>query len=101
MKKYILILVSSLTSLSLISQDSLKVDNDTLKNFQYRVSFNHVCNHQYLMESMTDYLKTKIEYNKDLNQFIFVSNKDLEQSEISLNLIQEITFFRKIVIKIN
>lgn len=81
------------------SQDSLKVSVDTVFSYQYRLTFNQGYNNPTLIDSMSDYFRTKVEYNKDLNQFIFVSNKDMEQSEISLNFSQEITLFRKILIK--
>ena len=81
------------------SQDSLKVNVDSVISYQYRLTFNQGYYNQSLIDSMCDYFRTKIDYNKDLNQFIFVTDKDVEQSEISLKFSQEITLFRKIPIK--
>jgi len=99
MKKYILILFVSLISFNIKSQDSLKVSVDTVFSYQYRLTFNQGYYNPTLIDSMSDYFRTKVEYNKDLNQFIFITDKDIEQSEISLNFYQEITLFRKIPIK--
>lgn len=78
---------------------------DTITNtYQYRITFNQVQDNvgsTSLVEHMTDYFKTKIEYNKDLNQYIFLANKNMEQSELSHNFSQEITFFKKILINLN
>ena len=104
MKNIVLILFVVLVSFKSFSQtqDSLLIKEDSsLTNYLYRVKFDDNFVKQTLIETMTEMFKTKIEYNKDLNQYIFVTNEDIDQSELSKNLAQQVTFFRKVLVKTN
>lgn len=78
-----------------ISEDSNQIEN----KYQYRITFNKVFdgfNESFLLESLTDFFQSKVEYNKNLNQFTIVSTKFVDQSKFSKNFKQEIELFKRI-----
>ena len=95
-------------------QDTIITDTDTISvvtsdtsnvlKFQYRVSFSEVSNKfssNDLRTPIFDIFRTEPIYNENLNQFVFISNEDVEQFELMANFNQyHITYFRKIPIKL-
>lgn len=95
-------------------QDTIITDTDTISvvtsdttnvlKFQYRVSFSEVSNKfssNDLRTPIFDIFRTEPIYNENLNQFVFISNEDVEQFELMSNFNQyHITYFRKIPIKL-
>jgi hypothetical protein len=95
-------------------QDTIITDTDTISvvtsdttnvlKFQYRVSFSEVSNKfssNDLKTPIFDIFRTEPIYNENLNQFVFISNEDVEQFELMSNFNQyHITYFRKIPIKL-
>lgn len=95
MKKLFIILSFGILTTSLKSQDI--ANSDSLVKYQYRITFTRVTSTQSsLVENMSDFFRTKIEYYENINQYIFITDKDVEQSEFSKNFSQEITLFKKI-----
>jgi len=83
------------------------VTSDTIKTtkFQYRVSFSEVSNtfsSKDLKTPIFDVFRVEPIYNETLNQFVFVSDEDVDQFELLSNFNQyHITYFKKIPIKYN
>jgi len=83
------------------------VTSDTIKTtkIQYRVSFSEVSNKfssNDLKTPIFDVFRVEPSYNETLNQFVFVSDEDVEQHELMSNFNQyHITYFKKIPIKYN
>ena len=83
------------------------VTSDTTKTpkFQYRVSFSEVSNtfsSKDLKTPIFDVFRVEPIYNETLNQFVFVSDEDVDQFELLSNFNQyHITYFKKIPIKYN
>ena len=83
------------------------VTSETIKTpkFQYRVSFSEVSNtfsSKDLKNPIFDVFRVEPIYNETLNQFVFVSDEDVEQHELMSNFNQyHITYFKKIPIKYN
>lgn len=79
-------------------------DKTNVLKFQYRVSFSEVSNKfssNDLRTPIFDIFRTEPIYNENLNQFVFISNEDVEQFELMSNFNQyHITYFRKIPIKL-
>lgn len=79
-------------------------DTTNVLKFQYRVSFSEVSNKfssNDLRTPIFDIFRTEPIYNENLNQFVFISNEDVEQFELMSNFNQyHITYFRKIPIKL-
>lgn len=79
-------------------------DTTNILKFQYRVSFSEVSNKfssNDLRTPIFDIFRTEPIYNENLNQFVFISNEDVEQFELMSNFNQyHITYFRKIPIKL-
>lgn len=72
--------------------------------YQYRITLNQTYdgfNETFLVQSMTDFFETKVEYSRDLNQFILISTKDVDQSNFARNFHQEIVKYKKIQLKAN
>jgi len=72
--------------------------------YQYRITLNQTYdgfNETFLIQSMTDFFETKVEYSRDLNQFILISTKDVDQSNFARNFHQEIVKYKKIQLKAN
>lgn len=95
-------------------QDTIITDTDTISvvtndttnvlKFQYRVSFSEVSNKfssNDLKTPIFDIFRTEPIYNENINQFVFISDEDIEQFELMSNFNQyHITYFRKIPIKL-
>lgn len=78
-----------------ISEDTIQIEN----RYQYRIIFNNSFdgyNETILIELLTDFFETKVNYDKNLNQFIIVSTKDIDQSNFARNFKQEISLFKRI-----
>lgn len=85
-----------------MSQDTLKTNLDSLIGYQYRITFTQINGlRSSLIEDMSNFFKTKVDYCKDLDQYIIISDKDLDQHQFSENFSQEITLFKKIKITSN
>ena len=121
MSKIIITIIITLMSYMAFSQtevqDTIITDTDTISvvtsdtsdttnvlKFQYRVSFSEVSNtfsSKDLRTPIFDIFRTEPIYNENLNQFVFISNEDVEQFELMANFNQyHITYFRKIPIKL-
>ena len=118
MSKIIITIIITLMSYMAFSQtevqDTIITDTDTISvvtsdtsnvlKFQYRVSFSEVSNKfssNDLRTPIFDIFRTEPIYNENLNQFVFISNEDVEQFELMANFNQyHITYFRKIPIKL-
>lgn len=118
MNKIIITIIITLMSYMAFSQtevqDTIITDTDTISvvtsdttnvlKFQYRVSFSEVSNKfssNDLRTPIFDIFRTEPIYNENLNQFVFISNEDVEQFELMSNFNQyHITYFRKIPIKL-
>jgi hypothetical protein len=78
-------------------------DTSNVMKFQYRVSFSEVSNKfssNDLKTPIFDIFRTEPIYNENLNQFVFISDEDIEHIELMSNFNQyHITYFRKIPIK--
>ena len=95
-------------------KDTIITDTDTISvvtsdttnvlKFQYRVSFSEVSNKfssNDLRTPIFDIFRTEPIYNENLNQFVFISDEDIEHIELMSNFNQyHITYFRKIPIKL-
>lgn len=89
---------------TIISIDTIElkmsVDTNQLENkYQYRITFNKAFdgfNETFLIESLTDFFESKVDYNKNLDQFIIVSTKYIDQPKFSINFKQEILLFKRI-----
>lgn len=89
-------------TISVVTSDT----SDTIKTkFQYRVSFSEVSNKfssNDLKTPIFDVFRVEPSYNETLNQFVFVSDEDVDQFELLSNFNQyHITYFKKIPIKYN
>ena len=77
----------------------IQKNEDDSTFYQYRLSFSQV-NSSYVAEdiklNMRDLFKSDISFNEILNQFIFTTNRNLTQIEISKNLSVVVTYFKKI-----
>ena len=121
MNKIIITIIITLMSYMAFSQtevqDTIITDTDTISvvtsdtsdttnvlKFQYRVSFSEVSNKfssNDLRTPIFDIFRTEPIYNENLNQFVFISNEDVEQHELMSNFNQyHITYFKKIPIRI-
>lgn len=119
MNKIIITIIITLMSYMAFSQTEVQdtitfTDTDTISvvtsdttnilKFQYRVSFSEVSNKfssNDLRTPIFDIFRTEPIYNENLNQFVFISNEDVEQFELMSNFNQyHITYFRKIPIKL-
>ena len=121
MNKIIITIIITLMSYMAFSQtevqDTIITDTDTISvvtsdtsdttnvlKFQYRVSFSEVSNtfsSKDLKTPIFDIFRTEPIYNETLNQFVFVSDEDIEQHELMSNFNQyHITYFKKIPIRI-
>jgi hypothetical protein len=80
-------------------------DTTNVLKFQYRVSFSEVSNtfsSKDLKTPIFDVFRVEPIYNETLNQFVFVSDEDVDQFELLSNFNQyHITYFKKIPIKYN
>jgi len=78
-------------------------DTTNVMKFQYRVSFSEVSNKfssNDLKTPIFDIFRTEPIYNENLNQFVFISDEDIEHIELMSNFNQyHITYFKKIPIK--
>lgn len=95
-------------------QDTIITDTDTISvvtsdttnvlKFQYRVSFSEVNNNfssNDLKTPIFDIFRIEPTYIETLNQFVFISDEDIEQFELMSNFNQyHITYFKKIPIRI-
>ena len=91
------------TQFSEITETIEDID-DTTEIYQYRITLNQSYdgfNETFLVQSMTDFFETKVEYSRDLNQFILISTKDVDQSNFARNFHQEIVKYKKIQLKAN
>lgn len=91
------------TQFYLITETIEDID-DTTEIYQYRITLNQSYdgfNETFLVQSMTDFFETKVEYSRDLNQFILISTKDVDQSNFARNFHQEIVKYKKIQLKAN
>ena len=89
-------------TISVVTSDT----SDTIKTkFQYRVSFSEVSNtfsSKDLKTPIFDVFRVEPSYNETLNQFVFISDEDVDQFELLSNFNQyHITYFKKIPIKYN
>ena len=118
MNKIIITIIITLMSYMAFSQtevkDTIITDTDTISvvtsdttnvlKFQYRVSFSEVSNKfssNDLRTPIFDIFRTEPIYNENLNQFVFISDEDIEHIELMSNFNQyHITYFRKIPIKL-
>ena len=117
MNKIIITIIITLMSYMAFSQtevqDTIITDTDTISvitsdttnvlKFQYRVSFSEVSNKfssNDLKTPIFDIFRTEPIYNENLNQFVFISDEDIEHIELMSNFNQyHITYFKKIPIK--
>ena len=95
-------IITDTDTISVVTSDTS--DTTNVLKFQYRVSFSEVSNtfsSKDLRTPIFDIFRTEPIYNENLNQFVFISNEDVEQFELMANFNQyHITYFRKIPIKL-
>jgi hypothetical protein len=95
-------IITDTDTISVVTSDTS--DTTNVLKFQYRVSFSEVSNtfsSKDLRTPIFDIFRTEPIYNENLNQFVFISNEDVEQFELMSNFNQyHITYFRKIPIKL-
>lgn len=116
MKKLLLLISVVFFSELLFAQstDTSEIILDTTQTFettetiqdayQYRITLNQTYdgfNETFLVQSMTDFFETKVEYSRELNQFILVSTKDVDQSIFAKTFNQQIMKYKKIPLKTN
>ena len=95
-------IITDTDTISVVTSDTS--DTTNVLKFQYRVSFSEVSNtfsSKDLRTPIFDIFRTEPIYNENLNQFVFISNEDVEQFELMANFNQyHITYFKKIPIRI-
>ena len=95
-------IITDTDTISVVTSDTS--DTTNVLKFQYRVSFSEVSNKfssNDLRTPIFDIFRTEPIYNENLNQFVFISNEDVEQHELMSNFNQyHITYFKKIPIRI-
>lgn len=95
-------IITDTDTISVVTSDTS--DTTNVLKFQYRVSFSEVSNtfsSKDLKTPIFDIFRTEPIYNETLNQFVFVSDEDIEQHELMSNFNQyHITYFKKIPIRI-
>ena len=95
-------IITDTDTISVVTSDTS--DTTNVLKFQYRVSFSEVSNKfssNDLRTPIFDIFRTEPIYNENLNQFVFISNEDVEQFELMANFNQyHITYFKKIPIRI-
>ena len=98
-------IITDTDTISVVTSDTSDTSDTTnVLKFQYRVSFSEVSNKfssNDLRTPIFDIFRTEPIYNENLNQFVFISNEDVEQFELMSNFNQyHITYFKKIPIRI-
>ena len=98
-------IITDTDTISVVTSDTSDTSDTTnVLKFQYRVSFSEVSNKfssNDLRTPIFDIFRTEPIYNENLNQFVFISNEDVEQHELMSNFNQyHITYFKKIPIRI-
>ena len=95
-------IITDTDTISVVTSDTS--DTTNVLKFQYRVSFSEVSNtfsSKDLRTPIFEIFRTEPIYNENLNQFVFISNEDVEQHELMSNFNQyHITYFKKIPIRI-
>ena len=95
-------IITDTDTISVVTSDTS--DTTNVLKFQYRVSFSEVSNtfsSKDLRTPIFDIFRTEPIYNENLNQFVFISDEDIEQFELMSNFNQyHITYFKKIPIRI-
>ena len=95
-------IITDTDTISVVTSDTS--DTTNVLKFQYRVSFSEVSNtfsSKDLKTPIFDIFRTEPIYNENLNQFVFISDEDIEQFELMVNFNQyHITYFKKIPIRI-
>ena len=95
-------IITDTDTISVVTSDTS--DTTNVLKFQYRVSFSEVSNKfssNDLRTPIFDIFRTEPIYNENLNQFVFISDEDIEQFELMVNFNQyHITYFKKIPIRI-
>ena len=93
MKKYLLTILLAVGVSTLFSQTE-----DSTSIFQYRVGFSQdgSFSPETLSSNMRDLFKSHVDFNQTLNQFIFTTNEDITQADLSKNLDMIVTYFKKI-----
>ena len=95
-------IITDTDTISVVTSDTS--DTTNVLKFQYRVSFSEVSNtfsSKDLKTPIFDIFRTEPIYNENLNQFVFISDEDIEQFELMSNFNQyHITYFKKIPIRI-
>lgn len=112
MKKLILIFIIIFVNKNLYSQtkdttnivETIESVEKLEETYLYRIivnqnydGFNDIC----LIHSMIDFFQTKIEYDKMLNQFMFVSTKDVDESYFNRIFNQQVLKYKKVVLSKN
>ncbi len=102
----ILMLASSmsLAQAQAVAADSIKAESDSARSvkFQYRISLSEVSNSfssKDLRDPIFDLFKAEASYSEALNQFVLISEEDIDQRQLVSSLgSYHITYFRKIPI---
>lgn len=84
--------------------DSIKIESDSARSvkFQYRISLSEVSSSftsKDLRDPIFDLFKAEASYSEALNQFVLISEEDIDQRQLVSSLgSYHITYFRKIPI---
>jgi hypothetical protein len=84
--------------------DSIKIESDSARSvkFQYRISLSEVSSSftsKDLRDPIFDLFKAEASYSEALNQFVLISEEDIDQRQLVSSLSSyHITYFRKIPI---